>query len=503
MLGRLFAIPPRFPARPPPMTFPAWFSALALVLDFAVRLWLAYRIVMRRLPVGVSLAWLLVILVFPFLGSIGYLLLGEYHLGWHRLQRILDVEKEWRVVSQGIASLGPIRQLLEHPEESRLARLAASTFLAPPLQGNELRLLDGADEVFPALLEDIDAAQESCDFLFYIWSSGGRVDQVEEALRRAAARGVRCRILVDAMGSSAFLRDGRAEELRRAGIAVQPALPSGLLSLPFVRPDLRLHRKIIVIDHKVGYTGSLNMADPVSFKQDAGVGQWVDAMVRTRGPVVLAMAASFLSFWSVETAQEADRAEWMEDAHKVQPVGSACVQVLSSGPAVRVEAMEQVVLTALYSARREVILTTPYFVPSESLLTALLSVAGSGVAVTLILPAQVDSALVRFASRAYQKELVDAGIRVALYEGGLLHTKSITIDDSLTLFGSLNLDPRSLRLNFEITLTVYDEEFNGRVKALQTTYLQRCRIVNEELLRRETHAMQFVQNTARLLGPVL
>ena len=270
-----------------------------------------------------------------------------------------------------------------------------------------------------------------------------------------------------------------------------------------MRPDLRLHRKIVVIDHQVGFTGSLNMADPLTFKKEAGVGEWIDAMVRVEGPAVLAMAASFLSFWSVESGQEASRAEWLEDARAAQSRGESCVQVLSSGPALQVEAIEQVVLTALYSARKEVILTTPYFIPSESLLTALLSVAGSGIRVTQIVPARVDSMLVHYASQAYQGDLLQAGVDVRLYDGGLLHTKSITVDEELTLFGSLNLDPRSLRLNFEITLAVYDREFNSRVRELQQSYLAQSRRLDLESCLARSRAMQFFQNTVRLVGPVL
>ncbi len=479
-------------------------SALFVVLDFCLRVWLAVRIVMRQLPVGVSLAWLLVILVFPFVGSIAYLVLGEYHLGRHRLNRIIEVQRRWIETTRSLAPAGPeIVVPHDHLDDARLARLAKSTLGAPLLGGNRLDLLRDAESVFQALVAEIDAARESCDLQFYIWAPGGRVDDVAAALKRAAARKVRCRILVDALGSSAFLRQGAADDLRKHGVEVHSALSSGLLSLLFVRPDLRLHRKIVVIDRRVGFTGSMNMADPRSFNQTAGVGEWVDAMARIEGPAVLALAASFLSFWSVESEQEASTAEWVEDAGTAAPKGAASVQVLASGPALKVEAIEQVVLRALYEARREVVLTTPYFVPSESLLTALLSVAGSGVDVTLIVPARVDSRLVQYASRAYQVELLKAGVKVALYEGGLLHTKSITVDDELTLFGSLNLDPRSLRLNFEITLSIYDREFHAHVRALQQTYLEASKPLDLASCEARSLAMKFLQNTARLLGPVL
>lgn len=485
------------------MPHPAWITALLVAFDFGLRIWLAIRIIMRRLPVGVTLAWLLVILVFPFVGSAAYLVLGEYHLGRRRMARIVETQREWREIASSISPPADREIPACVLSDPHLSRLVETTFGAPLLGGNRLGLLGSADATFPELIQAIDGARESCDLQFYIWSPGGRVDEVAAALKRAAGRGVRCRVLVDALGSSEFLRKGAAEDLRKSGVAVQAALSSGLLSLLFVRPDLRLHRKIVVIDHRIGFTGSLNMADPLTFKKGAGVGEWVDAMVRVEGPAVLAMGASFLSFWSVESGQEASRAEWLEDARRAESAGESCVQVLSSGPALQVEAIEQVVLTALYSARKDVILTTPYFIPSESLLTALLSVAGSGIRVTLIVPAQVDSTLVHYASQAYQGDLLQAGVDVRLYEGGLLHTKSITVDDDLTLFGSLNLDPRSLRLNFEITLSVYDRTFNAQVRELQRSYLARSRQLDLESCLARSRVMQLVQNTVRLVGPVL
>src|SRR5262249_53630939 len=153
-----------------------------------------------------------------------------------------------------------------------LARVAESALGRPPLPGNRLELKENADATFPALIEDIDPAGHSCDRAFYTWSVGGRADEVAGALIRAAGRGVSCRVLVDAIGSAAFLRSGLAGELRQSGVQVQGALPSGLSRLLFVRADLRLHRKIAVFDGRVGYTGSLNLADPLYFKKEAGVG---------------------------------------------------------------------------------------------------------------------------------------------------------------------------------------------------------------------------------------
>ena len=179
------------------------------------------------------------------------------------------------------------------------------------------------------------------------------------------------------------------------------------------------------------------------------------------------------------------------------------MQVVPSGPLVRTEAIQQILLMAIYAARRELVLTTPYFVPDESLLMALTSAARRGVSVSIIVPDRVDSRMVRLASQAHQGDLALAGVRVLLFRGGLLHTKSITIDGEFSLFGSLNLDPRSLHLNFEITLAVYDAEFTACLRQLQQGYMDQSAPMDLVAWQSRSAIARFVENAARLLGPLL
>jgi cardiolipin synthase len=479
-----------------------WFNAV-FVADLLIRIGLSLRVVMRRLPVGTSLAWLSVILIFPFVGAGLYLLIGEYRLGPGRAKRVAALRGKFLGRLAELRRAGPVDWASLCPECSALARVAECGLGAPALPGNALELLPDADAAFPALLADIDAARRSCHVESYIWDLGGRADEVAAALVRAAKRGVVCRVLVDAQGSGRFLRSRLARELREGGVQVRAALSTGLLRILFVRPDLRLHRKIIVIDGEIGYAGSMNLADPRFFKQNAGVGQWVDALARVRGPVVEALAVTFLEDWVLDTDAAIDLTRSDGGARPLPAAGRAAVQAIPSGPGGPVEAIEQVVLTAVYAATRELVLTTPYFVPTESLLTALVSAAARGVAVTLIVPAKIDSRLVHFASRAHQTDLLVAGVRVALFQGGLLHTKSITVDDQFSLFGSLNLDPRSFRLDFEITLAVYDADFTASLRRLQQSYLDRSQMLDLAACRARPVLERFAENAARLVGPVL
>lgn len=485
------------------MEFPHWLVELGVLADFVIRIGLSIRIIMRRRPVGVSLAWLMVVLVFPFGGAIVYLTFGELRLGSRRAEWTAKIHQPFQSWLEKLRDRSQVDWSVLGTECEPLAKLAEATIGIPAMPDNELRLIGDTDGVFQSLIADISQAKSTCHLEFYIWNVGGAADEVAESLLEAASRNVTCRVLVDAVGSRDFLRSDLAVRLREGGVKVVEALPAGLIRGLFVRFDLRLHRKIVVIDGEIAYTGSLNMVDPRYFKQDAGVGQWVDAMVRVRGPAVEALAVTFLEDWELETAEGLEHLAKTGDIHASPPCGDAVVQVVPSGPMLRNDAIQQILLMTIYAARQELVLTTPYFVPDEALLTALVAAAGRGVDVTIIVPASVDSRLVRLASQAHKGDLIAAGVRVVLFDGGLLHTKSITVDGEFSLFGSLNLDPRSLFLNFEITLCVYDRQYTSELRRMQQAYIDQSEVMDLAEWQSRSGPVRFAENTARLLGPLL
>jgi cardiolipin synthase len=220
-----------------------WTATAVYLLDLGIRIGLSVRVIKRRLPVGVALAWLSVILILPMAGAVLYLLLGEYRLGRGRRRRTAQLGEDCQKRFPQFYSAGAAGDSASAAGGEPLARVAEALLGAPPLPGNRLELLPNAEAAFPALLADIDGAAQTCDLEFYIWSPGGRADELARALIRAAARGVSCRVLVDAIGSKAFLRSPWVGDLRKAGVQVQAALNAGLVRLIIARPDLRLHRK--------------------------------------------------------------------------------------------------------------------------------------------------------------------------------------------------------------------------------------------------------------------
>jgi cardiolipin synthase len=480
--------------------FWAWVGVLA---HMAIQLILAFRVVMRLRPPGETLAWIFVLFVMPVIGPVAYMVFGERWLGRRREMRrnqLMPPIRHW------LTTL-PERRLVDwsnmDDDLEAIARVGERTVGVPAVGGNRLELLEQWFDMFDRLIIDIDAAKSTCHLEFYIWEPGGIADKVVEALIRAAKRGVTCRVLVDAMGSRAFLKSELVRRLRAAGAHVKDALPGGLWRLSLVRFDLRLHRKVVVIDGRIGYTGSLNLADPRSFKRDVGVGQWIDAMTRIEGPAVEALAIGFIADWYVETNDSLEELQATGDARPQPKVGDVTVQVMPTGPELPPNAVEHILLTAVYSARHELVLTTPYFVPSEALSFALVAAARRGVKVILVVPAKVDSKLVSFATGAFKGELLEAGVRIAAFHDGLLHTKSVTVDGTHSLFGSVNLDPRSFRLNFEILLAIFDAGFTSELRALQQQYIDRSTLLDLERFHRRPRLRQTAENFARLLGPLL
>ncbi|MBT8368437.1 MAG: cardiolipin synthase, partial [Deltaproteobacteria bacterium] len=382
------------------MHFFSLFTFMTL-LHVLIIIGVSIRIIKVRLPVAVSLAWLLLVFFLPVVGAIAYLVLGEKRLGRQFAARTQAIKARY---DSWLKDLPPeIRSDPQRlsPEARTISRLAETHVRIPALTGNRLELLDAAEPILRAMISDIDRAEKFCHLEFYIWTEGGMADEVGEALLRAAGRGVTCRVLLDAIGSTKFLKGHQLEQFKAAGIEVAFALPVTSISVFKVRPDLRLHRKIVVIDDATGYTGSFNLVDPRFFKQDAGVGEWVDAMVRLEGPGVLALNALFRWDWEVETGRDLDAQAQSGDPSADLRAGETDVQVVPSGPGKNGNSIYQLLLMSIYSAQREIVMTTPYFVPDEAVSTALLTAAERGVKVTVIMPERNDSRLVHYTCRSY------------------------------------------------------------------------------------------------------
>ncbi len=494
-----------------------WFfvvlPAIIFLADLTIRIGLSFRVIMRKRPYGISFAWLIIILLIPFAGAVVYLLFGENRISDRRIAKMRESQDHYQYWLNSLGNRSPVDWQNKADICLPLHRQAERLIGIPAMAGNRLELIETPDEIIDAILKDIRQAQSTCHLQFYIWQHGGKVSEVEDTLIEAAGRGVICRIIVDSIGSREFLKSAHSARLRQAGIRIEESLPAGLLKMLFSRIDIRNHRKIVVIDGAIAYTGSQNMVDPRYFKQDEGVGQWIDVMVRITGPVVESIAGTFVNDWYLETdnrqaatgniGEDIRLLRQRTDVHILEKAGETAVQLVPSGPGLVPEAIHSLLLTTIYSARNELVLTTPYFVPDEPLLTALKSAAQRGVKVTVIVPERNDSRLVHYASKAHYKELSNSGVIIRLFGGGLLHAKTITVDGEFSLFGSVNLDMRSFWLNFEATLFIYDRVFTEQLRAVQAGYETKSSNLNLEELAKRPVIKRFKENVALLIGPLL
>jgi cardiolipin synthase len=357
-------------------------------------------------------------------------------------------------------------------------------------------LISDTNQVIRRLVADIDGATKHVHMVFFIFRDDDTGRCVADALKRAAERGVQCRLLLDAVGSWSALRS-LSHDLKSAGVEVYDGLPVGFLRRRVSRIDLRNHRKMVVIDGTTGYTGSQNIVDDNYGHKDL---IWYDLTARLNGPIVQELQTVFLEDWNFRTNQLIGERDVFP---KPEPSGAVSAQVLPSGPNYPVESFQRLVVAVLYSAHKRVVITTPYFVPDEPFLQAMQVAAQRDVEVNLILPVKTDHPLIDMAGRAYFDELLEAGVRIFTYDNGLLHAKTITVDDSIAFLGSSNFDIRSFTLNFEINLLLYGREATQDLYERQMEYLHNSRAVVLSDWRKRGSLKRLADDIAKLFSPLL
>ncbi|WP_434524688.1 cardiolipin synthase [Photorhabdus asymbiotica] len=458
-------------------TFYSVLSWLAIFFYWLVIASITLRILIKRRPVTSAMTWLLIIYILPLVGIIAYLSFGELHLGKRRVEQ---AKAMWPSTATWLEELRKSRHIFA-TENSEVAtplfQLCERRQGLEGVKGNKIQLLTTYDTSLKTIIKDIDNAKHNIEMMFYIWQSGGLVEQVTDALMAAARRGVRCRVMVDSAGSWLYCRSQYPDIMRQAGIEFVEALQVNIFRLFLRRMDLRQHRKIILIDDYISYTGSMNMVDPRFFKQNAGVGQWIDIMVRMEGPVTTTMGVIYACDWEMETGQRIFPPSPDNNIMPFEQASGHTTQIIASGPGFPEELIQQSLMTAIFSARKQLILTTPYFVPSDDLMNAICTAALRGVEVIIIVPRRNNFFLVRWASRAFFSELLNAGVKIYQFEDGLLHAKSVLVDGQLSMVGSVNLDMRSLWLNFEITVVIDDENFGNDLTLVQYNYISRSTLL--------------------------
>jgi cardiolipin synthase len=475
-------------------TDPTLWAWIFFLSEWAVRLAMLVAVPFRRTPAAAK-GWLLLIFFEPWIGLLLYVLIGRARLPRWQRDQLAKLPGAMARVAERLAHDPNIF----HPELdaalSQAVTLAENLGGMPILGGNQVELLADYDGIFARLTRDIDRAQHHVHLLFYILTEDGATAPVFEALGRAAKRGVRCRVLADAIGSRSALRVLRPK-LTAMGVEVYAAFPVSLWPWRKARVDLRNHRKIVVIDGRVGYTGSQNLIG-AGFKKGL---TYEDLMVRVTGPVVLELQYIFAADWFLETNEVLDGASEFPPPERA---GGVSAQVLPSGPDFPTQNNQRLFVALIHGARKRVVLVTPYFIPDEPLLQALQTAALRGVEVHLVVSGKADMLVVSLAQKSYYEELLEAGVRIHLYHKSFLHAKHLSVDAAVALIGTSNLDIRSFALNAEVMLVIYDAGTATGLLAEQERYLAGSRALTLAEWERRPFGAKVAENLCRLLSPLL
>ena len=473
-------------------------AQLPFMLHLVAAALFSLRVLLRpRMEPSVRLVWIMLIESVPVVGIAAYLLFGEVRMRRAEVHKMADFRDRltgmWQRSPQQVDDPPPIAQPVVAANHSVGGMFAVG--------GNRLSLLPEDDSAIDQMVAAMDQASDHIHLLFYIWLpdiSGGKV---ADAIARAAQRGVACRVIVDALGSRGFVRSPHWRAMKDAGADCVTAFPWGmpLISMLFQRLDLRNHRKIVVIDNGRAFTGSRNCSD-MAFAAKPRFAPWVDVLAEVRGPVVRQLQATFLGDWMAYTGR--DLGEMLVMVPPVDDPG-AVAQVVATGPDRRAGSISDCIATMIHAARERIIITTPYYVPDAALDSAIRSAARRGVEVTMILPARNDSLIVAATSQGFYYGLLDAGVRLMLFQGGLLHSKLLTVDGKMVMIGSANLDRRSFELNYEISMLVVDAAFCAALDERQETYIARSLPITQPEVRGWSRLRRIRNNALALASPLL
>lgn len=445
-------------------------------------------IVLQKREPAATLSWLISLAALPYAGFLIYYVFGPQKITRHRARR-----RRRHVSLPGEAATSG------DPEMQELRSLSQATTHLPPTTARDVRLLVDGGHKYPALLDDIAAARDHVHLEYYIYNPDRSGTALRDALVDRARAGVKVRLLLDAMGSKKSSNRFFAPLVDAGGEIAwfHPTRPWMLWKRPWV--NLRTHRKIVVVDGRVGYVGGINITDEQDerLRQDA----YRDLHLRLEGDAVRALQQVFVEDWAYATGQRDFVGEIARAMPPPQP-GPIRTQVVPSGPDSSWEAIHRVHVGAIHAASRRIWLATPYFVPGEAAMMALTSAALAGLDVRLMVPKMSDSRLVTYCVRSYYDDLLAAGVKVYEYGPRMLHSKALLVDDAVAIVGSANFDHRSFRLNFEISILFDDPGFAATLAAQFEREFPHAPRVHDQRDRPLLTA-RLPEALARLMAPLL
>ncbi|KHK96559.1 cardiolipin synthase [Microbacterium mangrovi] len=477
--------------------FETWWPYAIIMIDISIRI-AAIIIVPRNRRPAAATAWLLAIYFIPFIGVLLFLLIGNPRLPRKRRRKQEAINQSIREASAHL-DFGTLRP--NAPQWFQALVTLNRNLGAMPLSGdNSAHLIPDYQQSLDTMAAAIRGSKKYVHLEFYILQLDDSTCGIFDAMEDAISRGVVVRVLLDHWANRGKPNYRRTlKRLTAMGAKWRLMLPVQPFRGRYQRPDLRNHRKLLVVDGAVAFMGSQNITDSTyNLRKNIRRGlHWVDLMVRLQGRVVASVNAVFLSDWYSETDESlADEIDVFAAEHAP---GDLDCQIVPSGPGFRFENNLQLFASLLYSAQRKIIMVSPYFVPDEGLLLAVTTACNRGLQVELFVSEEGDQAIVYHAQRSYYEHLLKAGVRIWMYQKPyILHTKSLTIDDEVAIIGSSNMDMRSFGLNLEISMLVRGEEFVREVREVEDMYRGQSRELTLEEWQQQPLRSTVLDNLARL-----
>lgn len=476
---------------------------IAIILVYGLTLFTVVRIIMETRNASKALGYLLLVITVPLIGPFIYFSLGVNY----RKKRIYS-----RKLVANDALMHKIRQRIitstSQIIEQNKRKLEGQTDLVnvllndalEPLSANKVTLLINGEQKFPAVLQAIEKAKHFIHLEYYIYEDDRVGNAIKEALIKKAKQGCVVRFIYDDFGSR-DISDQFFRDLKEGGVESYPFFKVHIPTIAS-RLNYRNHRKIIVIDGRIGFIGGINVSDRY-VNQQTDVLFWRDTHVKIEGPAVLSLQYHFLADWNFCAKQEVLPDEIHFPPTTEMPKGDSLVQIVASGPDYPNPSIMLCFFTAIVNARERVYITSPYFIPNNSIYDALKKAALSGKDVRLLVPGISDSHFVNAASESYYEELLACGVKIYRYEKGFIHAKTIVADDNLAIISTANMDFRSFEFNFEIGAVIYGERVCQELTEVFLNDLKNATMITLQDWEQRSKWTVIKSKLARLFSPLL
>lgn len=470
-----------------------WLNISLLILYFVIVISCVVVVVSENKNPIRAISWTLALLFLPVIGVIFYLFFGRSLKGKAMVSR----KVRRKLLERSRPKQNSFERAKLDPEQIRKIKLAHNLCHAHLDRNNSVEIFTDGQAKFERLKEDIRNAQEFIFIQYYIYSDDRLGNEITDLLAEKVKQGVRVKVLYDHVGSFST-RNKFFARMRSRGVDCHPFFRVTFRKLAN-RINWRNHRKIVVIDGSIGYIGGMNIADRYVEKSADGR-IWRDTHLRVEGPVIESMLYSFSVDWNF---LRPDAEVQPLSARKYEDAGDVDMQLVTSGPIDKWNNLVLCFQQAIASARKRIYIQTPYFLPTDALLKALQGAALTGVDVRIMIPEQTDSVLLGYGSRSYIDDCLKAGVKVYLFTPGMLHAKTMIIDDDFVTTGSVNFDFRSFENNFEANLLIYSDRINRQMRDIFFQDLSVCRKLTLSTWRSRSRWNRFVEALVRLFSPIL